>query len=355
MDPRPTEGSASGNRGRASLRSGEDLPPHVFSSTGVAADLPRTTFCDAICSGERGEVISLPHGMSCVGHGRDNRRRRRVSSSEDSDFAPLVSRPVASVGVLDALSPTQWEVSASVDISSDDERLVRPNVGRDVAARTVQSDEQVRPTLMDGASPNGLGSGRHGVRSAFPTPTRRRRLVVEVAPNVVDVSAVALPGSPLFVTNMESDGEGVSASHPWDSDEEDELDTHSRNRAGVPILGQDPPFSVPPTVPASSDATVGGRPRQFERSRDASIATQADNDNDADDERHPLVPEDVVLALESDLAVAVARSAEENTPVGSDRPCKFRGSPTTIGGGGWWQTRCLGATNWYSAVCSGRV
>ena len=66
-----------------------------------------------------------------------------------------------------------------------------------------------------------------------------------------------VPGSPLllFVTNVESDGEGVPASHPWDSDEEDELDTHSRNRAGVPILGralvesrwiEDRPFSVPP-------------------------------------------------------------------------------------------------------------
>ena len=75
---------------------------------------------------------------------------------------------------------------------------------------------------MDGASPTCLGSG---VRSEVPTPTRRRRLVVEVAPNVIDVSAVALPGSPLLVTNAESDGEGVPASHLWDSDEEDELDT----------------------------------------------------------------------------------------------------------------------------------
>ena len=179
--------------------------------------------------------------------------------------------------------------------------------------------------------------GRHGVRSELPTPTRRRRLVVEVAPNVVDVSAVALPGSPLFVTNVESDGEGVPASHPWDSDEEDELDTHARNQAGVAILGQDPPFSVPPTVPASSDATVGGRPRQFERSRDASIAaTQADNDNDADDERHPIVPQDVVHALESDLAVEVDRSAEDNTPVGSTVPASsgaVRRRLVLVGGG----------------------
>ena len=45
----------------------------------------------------------------------------------------------------------------------------------------------------------------------------------------IDVSAVALPGSPL-----ESDGEGVLASHPWDSDEEDELDNEPLVPATVP-------------------------------------------------------------------------------------------------------------------------
>ena len=140
--------------------------------------------------------------------------------------------------------------------------------------------------------------------------------------------------------------EGVPASHPWDSDEEDELDTHSRDREGVPILGhalvesrwiEDPLFSVLPTVPASTDATVGGRPRQSERSHDASIvATQADNDIDADDERHPPVPEDVVNALESDLAVEGDRSAEENTPVVSTVPASsgaVRRRLVLVGGG----------------------
>ena len=233
VDPRPTEGSASGHRGRPSLRSGEDLPSHVFSSTGVAADLPRTTFGDAICSGEHGEVISPPKGVICVGPGRESHRRQRVSSSDDSDFAPLVSRPVASVGVLGVFGHNTAD-SASV-ISSDDECLVRPNVGRDVAARTTQSD--------DGASPNWAVV----CVQRLPIPTHRGRLVVEVAPNVVDVSAVVLPGSPLFVTNV-SDGE-VVASHPWDSDEEDELDTHSRNRA------DDDELLVPASVPAS----IGGR------------------------------------------------------------------------------------------------
>ena len=57
--------------------------PGISQKWRGSTDLPRTTFCDAICSGEHGEVMSLPYGMSCVGHGRDNRRRRRDSSSED--------------------------------------------------------------------------------------------------------------------------------------------------------------------------------------------------------------------------------------------------------------------------------
>ena len=221
------EGSARGHRGRPSLRSGEDFPTHVFSSTRVAADLPRTTLFDAICSGEHGEVICWPRRDSC--------RRRRVSSSDDScDFAPLVSRPDASVGVLER----------NLDISSDDECLVRPDVGRDVAVRTAQFDEQVPPTLMEGASPNCLGSGRHGERSELPTPTRRRRLVVEVAPNVRCVCSCSAGFSTLRHQRVSLDGEGVLASHPWDSDEEDELDTHSRDRA------DDEPL-VPATLPAS--------------------------------------------------------------------------------------------------------
>ena len=74
-------------------------------------------------------------------------------------------------------------------------------------------------------------------------------------------------------------------------------------------------------MPASSDATVGGRPGQSERSHDASIdATQADIDIDADDDRHQSLPEDVVNVLASDLAVEGDQSAEENTPVVSTVP-----------------------------------
>ena len=78
-------GDASGHRCRPSLRSGDHLPTHVFSSTRVAADLPRS---------EHGEMIR-------IGPGRDCCRRQWVNSSDDSDFAPLVSRRVASVGILE--------------------------------------------------------------------------------------------------------------------------------------------------------------------------------------------------------------------------------------------------------------
>ena len=122
---------------------------------------------DGRCSGEAAHT----------GPGRESRRRRRVSSSDDSDFAPLVFPPVASVTAVDALATTQWEFSASVDISSGDECLVRPNVGSDVAARTAQFDEQVRPTLIDGPLQT-LWVMSAMVRSEFPIPTRRRGLVV---------------------------------------------------------------------------------------------------------------------------------------------------------------------------------
>ena len=76
---------------------------------------------------------------------------------------------------------------------------------------------------------------------------------------------------------------------------------------------EDPPLSVPSTAPASSGAiraafsvedTSKVRPRRSQRrARGAGIANQVDNDTDADDERLFLVPQDVIDALESDLAV----------------------------------------------------
>ena len=94
------------------------------------------------------------------------------------------------------------------------------------------------------------------------------------------------------------DGEG-----PACASEEDKLGAPSRNGAGVPVVGrapvesrqiEDPPFSVPPhragivPVAQASSSLDGG----------------------ADDERLLSVPEDVVNALESDLAVQSAGSPQ---------------------------------------------
>ena len=68
----------------------------------------------------------------------------------DSDHAPLASPTIASTSIVDALEPdlvaTQCHPTASVSVpsgtvefSSGDEGLVRSNVGRDVATKTVAS------------------------------------------------------------------------------------------------------------------------------------------------------------------------------------------------------------------------
>ena len=69
----------------------------------------------------------------------------------------------------------------------------------------------------------------------------RRGLVVEVAPGVVDASAVALPSSHVIPDVAESD---VPELDPLDSDEEDELDAFSRNATGATQVDRD----LEPTV-----------------------------------------------------------------------------------------------------------
>ena len=83
--------------------------------------------------------------------------------------------------------------------ASDDEPLMRPAVARC----------QVAPSAID-IGPPGLHAGGAG---------HRRGLVVEVAPGVVDGSAVALPSSHVIPDVAESD---VLVFDPVDSDEEDE-------------------------------------------------------------------------------------------------------------------------------------
>ena len=70
VDRGATEGSPSGDSGRATPRGGEDLPTLVYGSAGVAADHPRAVVSNAICSREHGEVIRVRCGMAGVRVGR---------------------------------------------------------------------------------------------------------------------------------------------------------------------------------------------------------------------------------------------------------------------------------------------
>ena len=66
----------------------------------------------------------------------------------------------------------------------------------------------------------------------------RKGLVVEVAPNVVDASAVVLSSSPHVITDVELDCDAsVPVFDPLESNDEDELDAISRNVTGVPGVG----------------------------------------------------------------------------------------------------------------------
>ena len=64
-----------------------------------------------------------------------------------------------------------------------------------------------------------------GPRGLHAGPGCRRGLVVEVAPGVVDASAVALPSSHVIPDVAESD----ALVFHWDPDEDDELDALSRD------------------------------------------------------------------------------------------------------------------------------
>ena len=111
---------------------------------------------------------------------------------------------------------------------------MRPSSGRHVVPRMGERDhgesrdnqvaEVGEPTAID-VGPRGLHAGGAGHRIG---------LVVEVAPGVVDASAVALPSSHVIPDVAESD---VPVFDPLDSDEEDELDALSRNATFAPVVG----------------------------------------------------------------------------------------------------------------------
>ena len=87
-------------------------------------------------------------------------------------------------------------VGTQIDVSSDDEPLLRSSSGRHVVSRMGERDhgEEGEPTAI-AVGPRGLHAG----------PGCRRGLVVEVAPGVVDASAVALPSSHVIPDVAESD------------------------------------------------------------------------------------------------------------------------------------------------------
>ena len=88
-------------------------------------------------------------------------------------------------------------------------------------------NNQVAPSAID-ISPRGLHAGGSG---------HRRRLVVEVAPGVVDTSAVALPS---LVPDEESDCDAsVPVFHLSDSEEEDEREPLSKNATGATQVDRD--------------------------------------------------------------------------------------------------------------------
>ena len=82
---------------------------------------------------------------------------------------------------------------------------------------------------------------------------------MELAPNVVDASAVALPNSPHVITDVEFDCDAsVPVFDPLESDEEEELDAPSRNVTSVPAVGR-ADVQGPTQVDYHDELFVGGR------------------------------------------------------------------------------------------------
>ena len=127
--------------------------------------------------------------------GPTRRRRVRSSSVESSWSGP--DRTLLDDFERDLLaSGLERTAGTQIDVSSDDEPLLRPSSGRHVVPRMGERDhgEEGEPTAI-AVGPRGLHAG----------PGCRRGLVVEVALGVVDASAVALPSSHVIPDVAESD------------------------------------------------------------------------------------------------------------------------------------------------------
>ena len=169
------------------------------------------------------------------------RRRRRVRSSSVESSWSGPDRTLLDDFERDLLaSGLERTVGTQIDVSSDDEPLLRPSSGRHVVPRMGERDhgEEGEPTTI-AVGPRGL-----------PGPGCRRGLVVEVAPGVVDASAVALPSSHVIPDVAESD---APVFH-WDPDEDDELDALSRNATDA--LGGHADLQRPTQVDRDDEVTV---------------------------------------------------------------------------------------------------
>ena len=161
--------------------------------------------------------------------------------SDDCERDLLVSDVVRTVG-------------AQVDASSDDELLMRPSSGRHVVPRMGEKEFN---QVAEVGEPGAIDVGPRGMHAG---PGHRRRLVVEVAPGVVDASAVALPDH--VISDGESDCDAsVPVFDPLDSDEEDELDALLRTGATQVDCDDEPMVCVGRSAPLlPADRVAGAQP-----------------------------------------------------------------------------------------------
>ena len=115
------------------------------------------------------------------------RRRRwvRSSSAESSWSGP--DRALRDDSERDLLDLDVVRTVGEVDASSDNEPLMRPSSGRHVVPRRGEKEFN---QVAEVGEPSAIDVGPRGIHVG---PGHRGRLVVEVAPGVVDASAVALP------------------------------------------------------------------------------------------------------------------------------------------------------------------
>ena len=239
------------DHGRQARGGREDLPVDHPRRPRVARSSSRTNHgrtlhvafhggSDGSMSGQQlGDVDrDALHGLRGVRVGEAShpgpRRRRRVRSSSVESSWSGPDRTLLDDCERLLASGLERTVGTQIDVSSDDEPLLRPRSGRHVVPRMGERDH-----------------GEEGVGfRGLPGPGCRRGLVVEVAPGVVDASAVALPSSHVIPNVAESD---APVFH-WDPDEDDDVDALSRNATDA--LGGHAYLQRPTQVDRDDEVTV---------------------------------------------------------------------------------------------------